>query len=176
MPSHAPTAPSLLDYDAEAEAYDATRGGAPRAGAAAAALLGRLPASTRTLMDLGLSCGTGIVTARPARPGLRVLGADSPRATAAALLAGQYASRVRPRGTTARELAALLERLPGPDAPRAEPDYLVRSSVRVGWRPRRRRPGSHRPPPPLHPRHPPPQARRVGVRAQAGPARRLRRP
>lgn len=255
MPPHHPIPRPLLDYDAEAEAYDATRGGAPRAGAAAAAVLGLLPAPARTLLDLG--CGTGIVTARLTRPGLRVLGADtshgmaavaarrgvpvllafatrlpvpsaslyavsavwllhllrepgavsavvaeaarvlrpggvfvttvdkdaahdvgsdidtllaphltqepadraaqvaryagqaglrpagtarftghgqgrSPRAAAAALLAGQYASRVRPRGTTARELADRLERLPGQHVPRAEPEYLVRSFVRGG--------------------------------------------
>ncbi|MER6521235.1 class I SAM-dependent methyltransferase [Streptomyces sp. NPDC001553] len=66
---------SPLDYDAEAEAYDATRGGAPRAEAAAAAVLDLVPARARTLLDLG--CGTGIVTARLRRPGLRVLGADA---------------------------------------------------------------------------------------------------
>ncbi|MGW6707080.1 class I SAM-dependent methyltransferase, partial [Streptomyces sp. NPDC054956] len=67
----------MLDYDAEAGAYDATRGGVPRAEAAAAAVLGLLPAGTGTLLDLG--CGTGIVTTRiaAARPGLRVLGADA---------------------------------------------------------------------------------------------------
>lgn len=65
----------LLDYDAEAEAYDATRGGTPRAEAAASAVLSLLPPGTRTLLDLG--CGTGIVTVRLARPGLRVLGADA---------------------------------------------------------------------------------------------------
>ncbi|MFJ8015981.1 class I SAM-dependent methyltransferase [Streptomyces sp. NPDC096339] len=244
----------MLDYDAEAEAYDATRGGAPRAEAAAAAVLGLLPADVRTLLDLG--CGTGIVTARLKRPGLRVLGADashgmaamalrrgvtvsladaarlpvrsgsldavsavwllhllrapglvpaviaeaarvlrpggvfvttvdkdsahdvgsdidavfaahlaptpadssgevethaaraglrpagearfrghgqgrSPRGSAEALLAGQYASRVIPRGITAAELAARLELLPDQDVPRAEPTYRLRSFVRV---------------------------------------------
>ncbi|MCX4696009.1 class I SAM-dependent methyltransferase [Streptomyces sp. NBC_01408] len=242
----------MLDYDAEAEAYDATRGGIPRAEAAAAAVLGLLPAPARTLLDLG--CGTGIVTARLARPGLLVLGADSsygmasmalrrgvpvvlasgtrlpvrsgsldavsavwllhllrepgaveeivaeagrvlrpggvfvttvdkdsahdvgsdmdavlaphltstpadsseriaaltaraglrpaaetrftghgqgrtPRATAAALLAGRYASRVSPRGITPHELASRLELLPDQDTPRAEPTYRVRSFV-----------------------------------------------
>lgn len=74
---HMPTPRPLLDYDAEAEAYDATRGGVPRAEAAAAAVLGLLPPDTVTLLDLG--CGTGIVTTRiaAARPGLRVLGADT---------------------------------------------------------------------------------------------------
>ncbi|MFE9632565.1 class I SAM-dependent methyltransferase [Streptomyces sp. NPDC006463] len=244
----------MLDYDAEAEAYDSTRGGTPRAGAAAAAVLGLLPAHARTLLDLG--CGTGIVTTRLTRPGLRVLGADTsqgmaamaarrgvpavlasatrlpvrpgsldavsavwllhllrepgaveavvaeagrvlrpggvfvttvdkdaahdvgsdidavlaphltdrpadssdqvaayaagaglrpaaetrftghgqgrtPRGCAADLLAGRYASRVSPRGITPQELASRLELLPGPDAPRAEPTYRVRSFVRA---------------------------------------------
>ncbi|MBT2449026.1 class I SAM-dependent methyltransferase [Streptomyces sp. ISL-43] len=245
----------MLDYDAEAEAYDATRGGAPRAEAAAAGVLGLLPPTTRTLLDLG--CGTGIVTTRiaAARPALRVLGADAsygmaamaysrgvavvlasgtrlpvrpgsldavsavwllhllrapgavaavvaeagrvlrpggvfvttvdkdsahdvgsdidevlaphltptpadstravtgyaaaaglrpagearftghgqgrtPRGSAAALLAGQYASRVRTRGITPRELADRLELLPGPDTARAEPEYRLRGFVR----------------------------------------------
>ncbi|MET9467145.1 class I SAM-dependent methyltransferase [Streptomyces sp. NPDC006544] len=66
----------MPDYDAEADDYDASRGGAPRAEAAAAAVLGLLPAAAATLLDLG--CGTGIATARIAagRPGTRVLGAD----------------------------------------------------------------------------------------------------
>ncbi|MFF7080247.1 hypothetical protein [Streptomyces lavendulae] len=59
-----PDAAALLDHDAEAEAYDATRGGVPRAGAAAAAVPGLLPPHARTLLDLDLGCGTGIVTAR----------------------------------------------------------------------------------------------------------------
>ncbi|WP_405497736.1 class I SAM-dependent methyltransferase [Streptomyces sp. NBC_00096] len=245
----------MLDYDAEAEAYDATRGGVPRAEAAAAAVLGLLPPATGTLLDLG--CGTGIVTTRiaAARPGLRVLGLDTsqgmaamalsrgvpvvlasgtrlplragsldavgavwllhllrapgavaaviaeagrvlrpggvfvttvdkdsahdvgsdidavlaphlnatpadatadvtahaaraglhpagealftghgqgrtPRRSAAALLAGQYASRVRPRGIAPRELADRLELLPDQDTPRAEPTYRLRAFVR----------------------------------------------
>ncbi|MBT2482835.1 class I SAM-dependent methyltransferase [Streptomyces sp. ISL-94] len=243
----------MLDYDAEAEAYDATRGGAPRAEAAAAAVLGLLPPHASTLLDLG--CGTGIVTTRLTRPGLRVVGADashgmasmalrrgvpvaladatrlpvrsgsldavsavwllhllrgpglvpaviaeaarvlrpggvfvttvdkdsahdvgsdidavfaahltptpsdasgevealavraglrpadearftghgqgrSPRGAARALLAGQYASRVIPRGITAAELAARLELLPDQDVPRPEPTYRLRGFVR----------------------------------------------
>ncbi|MFJ4316814.1 hypothetical protein ACIP46_16235 [Streptomyces lavendulae] len=61
-----PDAAALLDHDAEAEAYAATRGGVPRAGAAAAAALGLLPPHARTLLALDLGCGTGTgtVTAR----------------------------------------------------------------------------------------------------------------
>ncbi|MER6201272.1 class I SAM-dependent methyltransferase [Streptomyces sp. NPDC001586] len=254
MTTHIQTVRPLLDYDAEAAAYDTSRGGAPRAEAAAAAVLQLLPADVATLLDLG--CGTGIVTRRLTRPGLRVLGADashgmastalrrgvpvtladaarlpvrsgsldavsavwllhllrepgrvpaviaeaarvlrpggvflttvdkdsahdvgsdidavfaahlaptpadasgdveayaaragllpagealftghgqgrSPRASAEALLAGRYASRIAPRGITPQELAARLELLPDQDVPRAEPTYRVRGFVRV---------------------------------------------
>jgi len=66
----------MLDYDREAEEYDATRGGEPRAVVAADAVLGLLPEGVSRLLDV--ACGTGIVTRRlPAgRPGLRVTGAD----------------------------------------------------------------------------------------------------
>ncbi|WP_307680272.1 class I SAM-dependent methyltransferase [Streptomyces sp. V4I2] len=66
----------MLDYDKEADAYDATRGGEPRAAAAADAVLGLVPAAARRLLDV--ACGTGIVTRRlaAARPALRVTGAD----------------------------------------------------------------------------------------------------
>ncbi|WP_344398109.1 class I SAM-dependent methyltransferase [Streptomyces longisporus] len=66
----------MLDYDKEADAYDATRGGEPRAAAAADAVLGLIPAATERLLDVG--CGTGIVTRRlaAARPATRVTGAD----------------------------------------------------------------------------------------------------
>ncbi|MDF3298733.1 class I SAM-dependent methyltransferase [Streptomyces tropicalis] len=71
----------MLDYDEEAERYDASRGGEPRAQAAAGAVAGLLPAGTRTLLDVG--CGTGIVTRRLASAaGARVTGVD--RATAMA--------------------------------------------------------------------------------------------
>ncbi|MFC4060868.1 class I SAM-dependent methyltransferase [Planomonospora corallina] len=65
----------MLDYDAEAARYDATRGGVPRAEAAARAVLELLPPEAETLLDLG--CGTGLVTSHITRPGLRVLGLDA---------------------------------------------------------------------------------------------------
>lgn len=67
----------MLDYDKEADEYDATRGGEPRAAAAADAVLGLVPEGARGLLDV--ACGTGIVTRRLAagRPGLRVTGADA---------------------------------------------------------------------------------------------------
>ncbi|MFF7971462.1 methyltransferase domain-containing protein [Streptomyces sp. NPDC007905] len=66
----------MLDYDKEADAYDASRGGEPRAEAAAAAVLGLIPDRPGRLLDV--ACGTGIVTRRlaAARPGLRVTGVD----------------------------------------------------------------------------------------------------
>ncbi|WP_406724367.1 class I SAM-dependent methyltransferase [Streptomyces sp. GD-15H] len=66
----------MLDYDEEAERYDASRGGEPRAATAAAAVLDLVPAGARDLLDI--ACGTGIVTRRfpAARVGLRVTGVD----------------------------------------------------------------------------------------------------
>ncbi|MEU0967087.1 class I SAM-dependent methyltransferase [Streptomyces sp. NPDC005917] len=66
----------MLDYDKEAGAYDATRGGEARAEAAADAVLGLIPDRPGRLLDL--ACGTGIVTRRLAagRPALQVTGAD----------------------------------------------------------------------------------------------------
>lgn len=66
----------MLDYDEEAERYDALRGGEPRAAAAAEAVLSLVPGGARDLLDV--ACGTGIVTRRfpAARPGLRVTGVD----------------------------------------------------------------------------------------------------
>ncbi|MGW5421909.1 class I SAM-dependent methyltransferase [Streptomyces sp. NPDC003943] len=69
---------TILDYEAEAAHYDETRGGVPRAAAAADAVLRLLPPGTRTLLDL--ACGTGLVTERLARPGLAVYGADAAHA------------------------------------------------------------------------------------------------
>ncbi|WUH89948.1 class I SAM-dependent methyltransferase [Streptomyces sp. NBC_00433] len=65
----------MLDYDVEAARYDATRGGVPRAHAAARAVLALVPERARTLLDVG--CGTGLVTERLARPGLQVFGVDA---------------------------------------------------------------------------------------------------
>ncbi|MFF3644137.1 class I SAM-dependent methyltransferase [Streptomyces sp. NPDC002564] len=66
----------MLDYGKEADRYDASRGGEPRAAAAAAAVLGLVPAGAGTLLDV--ACGTGLVTRRLAgRPGLRVTGVDA---------------------------------------------------------------------------------------------------
>nr|WSY50345.1 class I SAM-dependent methyltransferase [Streptomyces sp. NBC_00886] len=72
----------MLDYDKEADAYDATRGGEPRAAAAAEAVLGLVPQNARGLLDV--ACGTGIVTRRlaAAHPGLRVTGIDTAPAMA----------------------------------------------------------------------------------------------
>ncbi|GKQ39504.1 class I SAM-dependent methyltransferase [Streptomyces sp. A012304] len=66
----------MLDYDKEAERYDASRGGEPRAAAAAEAVLGLVPGGVRSLLDV--ACGTGIVPRRLAagRDGLRVTGVD----------------------------------------------------------------------------------------------------
>lgn len=66
----------MLDYNQEAERYDASRGGEPRAEAAADGVLGLVPPHARSLLDL--ACGTGIVTRRlaAARDGLRVTGVD----------------------------------------------------------------------------------------------------
>ncbi|MET9759225.1 class I SAM-dependent methyltransferase [Streptomyces sp. NPDC006372] len=66
----------MLDYDKEAERYDASRGGEPRAAAAAEAVLSLVPPDTRSLLDV--ACGTGIVTRRlaAARDGMRVTGVD----------------------------------------------------------------------------------------------------
>lgn len=81
---------TTLDYEAEAARYDDTRGGVPRAEAAAAAVLRLLPPGTRTLVDV--ACGTGLVTERLGRPGLAVYGADAAHAmlrTAADRLPGR---------------------------------------------------------------------------------------
>ncbi|NGO79491.1 class I SAM-dependent methyltransferase, partial [Streptomyces sp. YC504] len=65
----------MLDYTAEAAVYDRTRGGIPRAEAAAAAVRELLPPDAALLLDV--ACGTGIVTERLAGPGLRVVGVDA---------------------------------------------------------------------------------------------------
>ncbi|MET9767261.1 class I SAM-dependent methyltransferase [Streptomyces sp. NPDC006415] len=64
----------MLDYDDEAREYDATRGGEPRARAAADAVESLLPQGPCTVLDL--ACGTGIVTERLLRPERTVVGVD----------------------------------------------------------------------------------------------------
>jgi len=64
----------MLDYDAEAPVYDATRGGTRRARAAAAAFAELLPAAGLTA-DIG--GGTGIVSTELAAPGRPVLVVDA---------------------------------------------------------------------------------------------------
>ncbi|MBK3568486.1 MULTISPECIES: class I SAM-dependent methyltransferase [unclassified Streptomyces] len=64
----------MIDYDGEARDYDASRGGEPRARAAADALERLLPQGRCSVLDI--ACGTGIVTRRLLRPGRTVLGAD----------------------------------------------------------------------------------------------------
>ncbi|MVO87228.1 methyltransferase domain-containing protein [Streptomyces sp. p1417] len=66
----------MLDYGKESARYDASRGGEPRAVAAADAVLSLLPQGTASLLDV--ACGTGLVTRRfAARRGLRVTGVDA---------------------------------------------------------------------------------------------------
>ncbi|MBV7248429.1 class I SAM-dependent methyltransferase [Streptomyces sp. MW-W600-10] len=64
----------MLDYDDEARHYDATRGGEPRARAAAEAVERLLPQGPCTILDI--ACGTGIVTERLRRPERTVVGVD----------------------------------------------------------------------------------------------------
>ncbi|MFC7795627.1 class I SAM-dependent methyltransferase [Streptomyces cinereoruber] len=97
-------AETVLDYEAEAAHYDRTRGGVPRAGAAAEAVLRLVPSGARTLLDL--ACGTGLVTERLVRPGLRMYGADAAHAMLR-VAAGRVPGRV---------VRADARRLPLPDA------------------------------------------------------------
>ncbi|MEU0399526.1 class I SAM-dependent methyltransferase [Streptomyces sp. NPDC006197] len=97
-------AETVLDYETEAAHYDRTRGGVPRAEAAAEAVLRLVPPGARTLLDL--ACGTGLVTERLARPGLRVYGADAAHAMV----------RVAAGRTPGRAVRADARRLPLPDA------------------------------------------------------------
>jgi ubiquinone/menaquinone biosynthesis C-methylase UbiE len=75
----------VIDYDDEAPGYDASRGGEPRARAAAAAVELLLPQDPRTILDI--ACGTGIVTRRLLRPERTVAGVD--RSSGMLELAGQ---------------------------------------------------------------------------------------
>ncbi|MFF0473237.1 class I SAM-dependent methyltransferase [Streptomyces sp. NPDC004284] len=97
-------AETVLDYEAEAAHYDRTRGGVPRAEAAAEAVLRLVPPGARSLLDL--ACGTGLVTERLVRPGLRVHGADAAHAMV----------RVAAGRVPGRAVRADARRLPLPDA------------------------------------------------------------
>lgn len=81
----------MLDYDIEAARYDATRGGVPRARSAARAVLALVPDRAGSLLDVG--CGTGLVTERLTRPGLRTFGVDASLGMAA-VAAGRVESGV----------------------------------------------------------------------------------
>jgi SAM-dependent methyltransferase len=67
----------VIDYDGEAETYDASRGGEARATVTAEAVERLLPEGARALVDV--ACGTGIVTRRLCRPRRVVLGVDRSR-------------------------------------------------------------------------------------------------
>ncbi|MGV9884631.1 class I SAM-dependent methyltransferase [Streptomyces sp. NPDC003006] len=113
----------MLDYSKEADRYDASRGGEPRAAAAAEAVLGLVPPDARSLLDV--ACGTGLVTRRlAARAGLCVTGVDAaPRMArmAAARVPGAIVlgdSRQLPFPDGAFEAVStvwLLHLLPGPE-------------------------------------------------------------
>lgn len=64
----------MLDYDREAAWYDETRGGEPRAKAAADAIAGLLPAGCRVVLDV--AGGTGIVSGALAAYGYSVVVCD----------------------------------------------------------------------------------------------------
>ncbi|WP_328535308.1 class I SAM-dependent methyltransferase [Streptomyces sp. NBC_00344] len=89
----------MIDYDREATHYDASRGGEPRAAAAAAAVERLLPEGVRTVVDV--ACGTGIVTWRLHRPGRTVLGVDRSQGMTAVA-----ASRL-PRGVVSGDATCL---------------------------------------------------------------------
>ncbi|GAA3795427.1 class I SAM-dependent methyltransferase [Streptomyces chiangmaiensis] len=126
----------MLDYEAEADAYDATRGGEPRARAAADAVLGLIPEGAGRLLDV--ACGTGIVTRRLAagRPGLRVTGADLTHAMARLAVARLPAAvfradsrrlPVRDGSFDAVTTVWLLHLLEGPEDVRAVIDECARA-------------------------------------------------
>lgn len=64
----------MLDYDLEAARYDETRGGRPRAEAAATALAELLPSTTRTVLDL--AGGTGLIAESLTSKGFQVYVCD----------------------------------------------------------------------------------------------------
>jgi ubiquinone/menaquinone biosynthesis C-methylase UbiE len=123
----------MIEYDTEARDYDATRGGEPRAQAAADALERLLPQGPRTILDV--ACGTGIVTARLQRPERTVLGVDrSPGMLALATrrLPGRVVRGDAPRlpfapaSVDAVVIVWLLHLLPDPAAVIAEAARVLR--------------------------------------------------
>ncbi|MGW3171445.1 class I SAM-dependent methyltransferase [Streptomyces sp. NPDC001153] len=123
----------MIDYDEEARGYDASRGGEPRARAAAQALEELLPQGPGTVLDL--ACGTGIVTRRLRRPGRTVLGADrsegmlglaSRRVPRGVIRADATRLPLRPGCVDAVVIVWLLHLLPEPAAVLAEAARVLR--------------------------------------------------
>jgi len=117
----------MIDYDAEAERYDAARGGEARAAAAASAVEMLLPAGVRVLADV--ACGTGIVTTRLRRSGRRVVAVDRSTGMAAratgrlrgdVLLADATALPLRAARVDAVVMIWLLHLVPRPERILAE--------------------------------------------------------
>ncbi|MGD3112031.1 class I SAM-dependent methyltransferase [Streptomyces sp. YGL11-2] len=123
----------MIDYDGEAREYDASRGGEPRAQAAADALEQLLPQGACTLLDI--ACGTGIVTGRLLRPERRVLGVDrSPgmlglaarRVPGGVLCGDAMRLPVASEGVDAVVMVWLLHLVPDPAAVLAEAARVLR--------------------------------------------------
>ncbi|MET9362049.1 class I SAM-dependent methyltransferase [Streptomyces sp. NPDC006632] len=123
----------MINYDDEARTYDASRGGEPRAEAAAAAVEPLLPRGPSTILDI--ACGTGIVTSRLRGPERTVVGVD--RSPGMLSLAGQRlpggvvcgdATRLpfASKGVDAVVIVWLLHLLPDPASVLAEAARVLR--------------------------------------------------
>ncbi|MEV6118439.1 methyltransferase domain-containing protein [Streptomyces sp. NPDC052109] len=123
----------MTDYDDEAREYDASRGGEPRARAAAKALQELLPQAPGTVLDLAR--GTGVVARRLRRPGRTVLGVD--RSDGMLELAARRVPRgvirgdatrlpLKPGSVDAMVIVWLLRLLPDPTAVLAEAARVLR--------------------------------------------------